>query len=212
MKIYTYYEDINFQDQDRLLALWKASWERQGFEAIILNRLDAESHPYYNVFVSELERLHIEVMQKPLSKYGLSCYLRWLSYASQSEEKFYVSDYDVINNKFLIQEPDDQLHFIDGDCPCIASGTPKQFEQLCYSFVEITKERLESIKGNVTPHYHDQEFLRQNMIPRLLPEAEKYLKKYNILMTRDRTMLNGMISDLEKEKILGISAKSWLGI
>jgi hypothetical protein len=199
MKIYTYFENINFQSQNELLSLWKRSWERQGFEALVLNRDAAEQHPYYHEFSLKMNDLHVKIMGKPLSNYGLSCYLRWLAYATQPEEKFYVSDYDIINNSFKIKEPSNQLHFIDGDCPCIASGTPSQFYNLCEAFIDVSYERLSFLTGVVSPHYHDQEFLRHNMISRLLPEAEKYLKKYNIFMTRDRTMLNGMIADLEKE-------------
>lgn len=200
MKIYTYHENINFSDQDELIALWKKSWERQGFDAIVLNRSHAVVHPYYEEFVEKLEELHLQIMNKPLSKYGLSCYLRWLAYATQPEEKFYVSDYDVINNKFKQNEPSDELHLMDADCPCIASGTPKQFENLCHAFVDVTLERLEALRGNITPHYHDQEFFTKNFVLRLLPKAEEFLKRYNVKMTRDRKMLNGMIMDLPEEK------------
>jgi hypothetical protein len=51
MKVYTYYEDINFKHQNRLLDLWKNSWEKHGFEAIVLTRGNAENHPFYIEFV-----------------------------------------------------------------------------------------------------------------------------------------------------------------
>lgn len=42
MKIYTYFEDINHSGQEKLLELWKESWQRQGFEAIVLGEKDAK--------------------------------------------------------------------------------------------------------------------------------------------------------------------------
>lgn len=170
MKVYTYYEDINLKHQNRLIDLWKNSWEKHGFEAIILNRVDAEKHPFCKEFIQILGYLHQLITMKPLSKYGLSCWLRWLAYAAQSEEKFYVSDYDVINHNFEPVEPEDVLHLMDEDCPCIASGTPSQFNQLCNMFVKVPEDNLEyfikTYYESKFVHYHDQEFfttyLKQN--------------------------------------------------
>ena len=186
MKIYTYYENINFKDQDELVDLWKRSWERQGFETVILDRSHAESHPYYEEFVKDLKEIHLEIMNKPLHNYGLSCYLRWLAYATQPEEKFYVSDYDVINNSFKPIEPDDKLHFMDSTCPCIASGTAKQFEALCHMFVDLSKSRMNSLKGVPVQWYHDQEFMTYNFDASLCPQALELIEKYDIKITRER--------------------------
>ena len=38
----------------------------------------------------------------------MSCWHRWLAYAAQAEEKFYVSDYDAININFPITKPSDK--------------------------------------------------------------------------------------------------------
>jgi len=56
MKVYTYYQDINFKSQDQLLELWKKSWEKRGYEAIVLNRKDAEKSVFYEEFVRKLNR------------------------------------------------------------------------------------------------------------------------------------------------------------
>ena len=170
MKVYTYYENINFKHQNKLLELWKNSWEKHGFEAIILNRTDAEKHPFCVEFIQRLSYLHQHITNKPLNRYGLSCWLRWLAYATQLEEKFYVCDYDVINHNFDTIEPDDVLHLMDANCPCIASGTPSQFNELCNTFVSVTEKNLTSFIEMYNEmkfvHYHDQEFftiyLKQN--------------------------------------------------
>jgi len=162
MKVFTYYEDINFKNQDNLLALWKKSWESHGFEAVVLSRVDAESHQFYEEFVDGLYKLNEDITTKPLTKYGLSCWLRWLAYATQTEEKMYVCDYDVINHNFFPENPDDVLHLLDGNCPCIASGTPSQFYTLCQMFISVPEENkqkfIDLYKELKMIHYHDQEF------------------------------------------------------
>lgn len=170
MKVYTYYEDINFQHQTKLLALWKRSWEKHGFEAIVLGRMDAEKHPYFSEFEAKLHELHQLISNKPLGRYGLSCWLRWLAYSAQVEEKFYVCDYDVINHNFYPTQPENDLCLLDGDCPCIASGSPSQFYDLCLKFVETPNQNMEKFsqlyREHNFVHYHDQEFfsicLKQN--------------------------------------------------
>jgi hypothetical protein len=115
----------------------------------------------------------------------MSCWYRWLAYAMQTDEKFYVSDYDAINVNFPITEPNDKLHFMDLDCPFFASGTPKQFENLCKLFVDLGDERFGFLKGNFHGFnwYHDQEFF---LIFKGLLSSE-----YDILLTRNRNLIGG---------------------
>ena len=164
MKIYTYYENLYTNKIPNYLKksinLWKHSWERQGFEPILLGPKDAEKHHYYSKFNEKLKKIHLLLMGKEITQYGMSCWNRWLAYATQPNEKFFVSDYDVINVNFKKRIPEDTLHFMDGNCPCLASGNAKQFENLCYLFVFLTKKRLKNIKSiaNQKVCYHDQNF------------------------------------------------------
>lgn len=163
MKIYTYYENINFDQQEELIDLWKLGWERNGFEPIVLDRSHAKKHPYYDEFIKKLEDVHLRIVKEPLAAYGLSCYLRWMAYAGQPNEKFYVSDYDVMNNGFKPVEPNKGLHFLHNCCPCLASGTPEQFDKLTHLFVDLSESRMSQIKEQIKQKklkwYHDQEFL-----------------------------------------------------
>jgi len=177
MKIYTYYENINFNSQEELINLWKFSWKKQGYEPIVLTKSDAEKHKYYETFVSKLKKIHYQITGENLKPYGLSCYLRWLAYASQEDETFYVSDYDVININYPIRKPINKIHFMDGSCPCFASGTPLQFENLCKIFVNLSFNKKELIKKIFnsseklfSTHYHDQEFFyhSKNFLPKKL--------------------------------------------
>lgn len=162
MKVYTYHEEIKFKHQNQLLEFWKKSWERQGFLPIVLTRSDAESHPDYENFVNKIKVLHKKITEKELTQYGLACWLRWMAYAMQKEEKFYVSDYDVINHSFKPKEPENVLHLMDSACPCVASGTASQFNNLCKDFITISEENIQEFieiyKKQKCTCFHDQDF------------------------------------------------------
>jgi len=167
MNVYTYYQEINFSKQKPLLELWQKSWKDKGFNPIVLNEEDANSHPYYKEFSEKLNKLHIEVTGQELKAYGLSCYLRWLAYANKmnENESAYVCDYDVINKGLSDTELDDSKMFLyDNCCPCFASGTKDHFLKFCQDIVEITESNADSIKANIANGhwYHDQEFIVYN--------------------------------------------------
>ena len=163
MKVYTYFNNIGFEHQDELLNLWKLSWSKQGYSPVVLSQKDAESHPLFNEFKSKIEGFHQQIMNQNIGQYGLACWLRWLAYATLSEGKFYVTDYDVINHNFPLIEPDDQLHFLNGCCPCAASGNASQFNSMCEQVLAFVKHNLSSIievaQNERFVCFHDQEFM-----------------------------------------------------
>ena len=191
MKIYTYYQNIKFKQQNELIDLWKISWSRQGYEPIVLNLEDAKRHSYFETLNSEMRRIFKEITNKEIAEYGMSCWFRWLAYATQADEKFYVSDYDAINVNFPITEPKNKLHLMDNDCPFIASGTPTQFENLCKAFVDVSNQRIDILKSQAN-HYHDQEFFQYNFASQHNDSAEDLINKHNILMTRNRSHEGGI--------------------
>lgn len=202
MKIYTYYEDINFNKQNELIDLWKISWSRQGYEPIVLNLEDAKKHSYFETLNTEMRRIFREITNKEISDYGMSCWFRWLAYATQAEKKFYVSDYDAINVNFPVTEPSNELHLMDEACPFLASGTPAQFEALCKAFVEVSSERIETLKRQAN-HYHDQEFFQYNFMPRKNDFAEDLRNVHGILMTRNRNEIGGFYDPVSKTVFSG---------
>jgi hypothetical protein len=202
MKIYTYYQNINHSTQNELIDLWKISWSRQGYEPIVLNLEDAKRHSYYETLNSEMRRIFKEITNNEISNYGMSCWFRWLAYATQADEKFYVSDYDAINVNFAITEPKNKLHLMDFGCPFLASGTPMQFENLCKAFVNVSNERIEVLKQK-TDHYHDQEFFQYNFMPHKNEFAEDLRNDHDILMTRNRHELGGYIDPVENKIFAG---------
>lgn len=163
MKIYTYYEDIDVPRQKEILELWKYSWQKYGFDPIVLSEIDAQRNVFYNEFIEKMQAIHLSIINNPISKYGMSCYKRWLAYATQNEERFYFSDYDVINNGFLPKEPIKKLHLMDGCCPCFGSGSPSEMQILCQTMIDMSLERMdELINIKIHPWYHDQEFFVYN--------------------------------------------------
>jgi len=201
MKIYTYYQDINFSAQNELIDLWKISWSRRGFDPVVLNLEDAKKHPYFETLNREMRIIFKEITGKQIGEYGMSCWFRWLAYATQTEEKFYVSDYDAINVNFPIIEPNDKIHLMDFACPFLASGTPIQFENLCKVFIEVSNQRIDILKRQAN-HYHDQEFFQYNFMPSN-KNYESYRNQYSILMTRNRFEIGGGYNPITHKVLAG---------
>lgn len=183
MKIYTYYENINFKQQDKLIELWKKSWYSNGFNPVVLSLEDAKKSIFYKEFVEKIKHLGLRITDKSLSSYDLSCYLRWLAYSTQADtDSFLVSDYDIININFSptkMIESKNQISFMDRLCPCLAYGNTEQFLNFCKDIISITTINLEQIKTDYLKTkdkcYHDQNFLVLN---------EKKLGNYNICPAR----------------------------
>jgi hypothetical protein len=167
VKIYSYYDNIKFDNQKELVSLWKISWEKQGFIPIVLSSDDAKKNTYYEEFVTKLKYIHKEITGKELQQYGLSCYLRWLAYANQNEiDCFLMSDYDVINRNFEIDDikiESNEMNFLDRYCPCLAYGNSQSCFRFCKDIVDhsykFKQNIIEEYKKNNCVWYHDQEFL-----------------------------------------------------
>jgi hypothetical protein len=165
MKIYTYYEEINFEQQKPLLELWKLSWGKNGYEPVVLGRRDAESHPLFPEFLKAMLEAHLKITDKPLNKYGLACWIRWLAYATQNEEGFYMSDYDVFNTgvKLPSDTPKGDLIFLDWCVPCFVYGSPSGAQKFCEAVMSSAQREEERFKflfeQNKWRHFHDQEFV-----------------------------------------------------
>lgn len=194
MKIYTYYHKLNDKyDHSEMVDLWKLSWERKGFEAIVLNQKDALTHPFYDEFTTRIKKLSKGIAGKDTSKYGMSCWERWLAYANQKNaDKFFVSDYDMINYNFNPKTPPSNLSFYDEFCPCLASGNSKQFLKLCYNFIKLTKDNFDFLQKQ-TNHFHDQEFFIYN--GRKLQEID------NVTFTRSRPAIGEFFRGEINEKV-----------
>jgi hypothetical protein len=100
MKIHTYHDNIG-RDQSALplVYFWKERWERQGWEAVILGRDDAQKHPQWAQLATAYDRLPT-VNGKP---YEFACYVRWL--AMEMAGGGWMTDSDVIPYDFKPRAP-----------------------------------------------------------------------------------------------------------
>ena len=213
MKIYTYHDDLGRSHELELIELWKTSWSNHGYDPICLNRTHAESHPFFKEFDSQLRKICYDVIGATISDYGMSCWHRWLAYATQPNEKFYVSDYDAINYNFPVIEPNYNLQLFNNACPFFASGTAQQFENLCKGFVEVSLNRMDFLKRKDTAlqtrirHYHDQEFFQFNFLPSN-SDYKSLRENYEILMTRDHSKVGGMFfpdMEIQSQQVFHVS-------
>lgn len=99
-EVVTYYADVpglwGAESQHALIALWKESWEKQGWKATVLREEDVKTHPRYGFFNEHFRA-------KP-TEYGVdytsACFLRWLAaswYVEPRSQYVVLTDYDVIN-------------------------------------------------------------------------------------------------------------------
>jgi len=174
MRVYTYYEHIpGFELQEVLLDRWSASWEKNGFEPIVLTIKDAKKHPQYQSLLKQIQQIRnsINIREYPErgEKYSVACYVRWLAFASiKSPERFYLSDYDIINFNFKPgDEQSDKFHLMDHFCPGIVSATATQCEEFIQAFLKMSIDRQDELKHlakkNKMWWYNDQDFVEHNM-------------------------------------------------
>lgn len=124
MKIYTYYENINFKLQNELLDIWQKSWRQHGFEPILLSRDDAKKSCFFQEYYDFVQRVHEKSVHKilPENGYWLAAQLEIVSFHT-IEEPSYISDYDMINNGFMPGETlESTVHWRNDACSCFASG------------------------------------------------------------------------------------------
>jgi len=167
MNIYTYYDDIGFDNQNHILDLWKKNWSSFGFNPIILSNIDAQQHPHFKEFCQEIRSIYKQIKGENISKYDFCCHLRWLAYATQKSVPFLVADYDVFNSGCDVElfnkyEESETVNFLNNHCPCIAHGSPMAFEMFAKDIITISKDNIDYLKNISKNPYHDQEFISCN--------------------------------------------------
>ena len=165
-KIYTYFDESADEDEIKLLNLWKGSWQKNGFETIVLNEGHAKKSSYYDEFVGEIKKIHMDVCGSEISNRSLSGYLRWLAYSTQEEnESFFVSDLDVVNRSMSVSEikaPKDKITFLNVYNPCLVYANKDQFLSFCKDMVSVSIENKQFLKDKKLDYYHDTDFLWLN--------------------------------------------------
>lgn len=138
MKLFTYHEPIEgFPDQTPLIDLWRRSWERHGFECVVL----PPSNDFNDRWVYDLEHSWKAWLDRSNNcwPYTRACYRRWHAYASQGLTGDIVfCDYDVINRGVTpadIRSVPDRLWIGERDgVPCLGRASRAVIGNICRLF------------------------------------------------------------------------------
>lgn len=156
MKIHTFHDNIGREASNvPLVYLWKERWERQGWEAVVLDRNDAQKHPDWARMATAFDRLPT-VNGKP---YEFACYIRWL--AMEVVGGGWMCDYDVIPYDFKPRPPTERLTLWNGGaCPCLVSGSAAEYRRLAERFAGWTPT-AKDMAFKPGPHCSDQNICDQ---------------------------------------------------
>lgn len=134
MKIYTYFEPLN-PDHEKVVELWRESWNRNGWTPVVLGESDYlswEAHAEFDACMSRFPTINDP-------RYERACYRRWAVMANIGGGV--CCDYDVMNFSFGIESmlavP---LHghscvLLDHNSPCVVVGTKSAFITACWYFM-----------------------------------------------------------------------------
>ena len=154
-KCYTYYEEIEEINtcktrkctQKELIDLCRKSWERNGWDLVVLGHSDAEKHDFF----SEYSQTIIKLPTVNPIKYEYSCFIRWLAMAQVGGGL--MIDYDVINMGLVnLEAKKDEITIYQRHVPCVVYGTSEQYLDMCKNFCKLKEE---FILENQTPHTSD---------------------------------------------------------
>jgi hypothetical protein len=157
--VYTYYEPIDELQsreykQDQLIEICKKSWEKNGWELVILDHSTSIKHAFYKEY-SDIVNKFPSVNPTP---YDYHCYMRWLA-MSQIGGGLMI-DYDVININFQnknnsILTNTKNLSILQGHVPCVVYGSSKQYLEVSEKFCKLVDDSTCYIKINDKPHTSD---------------------------------------------------------
>jgi hypothetical protein len=193
MKIYTYFEEINYIRQKEILKCWEKTWKNHGFETFILSRSDAEKHPLFITLCSKLDEKNLLFFGKKFSdtlnrdaSFHLASIIRWLAWAHIVKEPSIVGDFDILNNGFILDEPiEDNLIFRDEMCLSLSSGNGNHFENFIKCLIEnldtFYKETNMVEDNKNRGFFHDQDFIYQMCRSKNIAYFEK---EYNFRFSR----------------------------
>jgi hypothetical protein len=114
-KIYAYYESIQTRNQPEEFAcanIWKESWEKHGWEAVMLNSSHSKGSNLYQKLVSRILKSmpHFSLEDQNNFQKIIIRFTRWC--ALHAARGGWMSDYDVVNMGFT---PEDANELIKSD-------------------------------------------------------------------------------------------------
>lgn len=143
-KIYAYYEPLQECDQKEELArsnAWKHTWQKQGWQCVMLNRSHASNNSLYVKFIRHLMDIGNKIPQEHASRFKkiIARYKRWC--ALRSAGGGWMSDYDVANIAFTPSvaeefEKSGTIHVITGEPAYLFYVTPEHCQTAINKFMQ----------------------------------------------------------------------------
>lgn len=157
---YTYYEaigSINQSEQQQQIELCRQSWQRHGWELVVLSLQQAQQHPWFELYSLGMQSL--PTVNTP--EYEYHCFLRWLAMVTVGGGL--MIDYDVMNmgiTDLAYFQRHQPLTIYQRHVPCVVYGTAEQYLAVCRKFFQFAVNRLyiELYKGR--PHVSDMIMLQ----------------------------------------------------
>lgn len=103
MKIYGYYESLQLCPQAEQFAranVWKQSWERHGWECVMLNNSHAKGSPLFQKLVAKLLRTMCDLSPEAQTTFQKTLTRFTRLAALHAAHGGWLSDYDVVNTGF----------------------------------------------------------------------------------------------------------------
>lgn len=164
MNVYAYFDTCYVSDVARhTLAMWKDSWESNGWHPVVLTENEAANHPLYEVFKTKISSFPTV----NVAKFDYQAFMRWLAVASLADDFVVTTEPDVINYTLT---PDalrqSKVLEIHSPVPAFIVGAPELFERCCARIIQHTVQAQDEFMGR--PHLSDQDFASRYLEPEQL--------------------------------------------
>ena len=138
---------MTVEADEAMMALWKESWQRIGWEPRLLTLDDAQRHPRFHEFYNLLQKIPLWGKNRAgvNRDYNQYCYLRWLAMAAVGGG--FMSDYDVLPLRpplgaETVGEFTAYSHGLGNrGVPCLLSGTSSEWERMAFAILRNGLER-----------------------------------------------------------------------
>ena len=182
----TYYVDVpglwSRESQHKLIDVWRRSWQKSGWDTVVLTEADVASHPRYAFFKEHFDA-------KP-SEYGIpyttACFMRYLAashYGSLRGLGILLLDYDVISYGFEPQEirPNEMTIFCDEPpvsvfCGAIM-GKPHHFLDMAELFAAAKPDQFDWNCHAKMFHQDDLALISRMLDTKTLPKPDFLVKR-----------------------------------
>ncbi len=137
--MHTFFEPFHrvpgIEVSDPMLERWKEEWQKAGWETVVLDLSDAESHPYFDTMREAVS----EVFKTDL--YNRFCFYRHLAMANSGGG--WMSDYDTLPTNFPMEEAYDLPN--DGKFTSYQSFVPALISATADEWLRVSKLMVENI-------------------------------------------------------------------